>query len=70
MKICDKNQIRHESKTWTAVMGSSKDFKEENFDREAKVKGPAAVRRTILVTDFWEHGHETPDIIKEGISFI
>jgi hypothetical protein len=22
------------------------------------------------VTDFWEHGHETPDIIKEGISFI
>jgi hypothetical protein len=25
MKICDKNQITHESKTWTAVTGSSKE---------------------------------------------
>jgi hypothetical protein len=25
MKICDKNQIRHGSKTWTAVTGSSRE---------------------------------------------
>jgi len=26
------------------------------------------VRRAILVAGFWEHGHETPDTIKDGES--
>jgi hypothetical protein len=69
MKICDKNQITHESETWTAVTGNSRGITNTNiFVEKPKWMEPAVFRRTILVAGFWEHGHETPDTTKDGES--
>ena len=46
MKICDKNQIMHESKTWTAVTDSSRETRTTKILVEnPKWRGPAVVRR-------------------------
>jgi hypothetical protein len=69
MKICDKNQITREGETWTAVTDSSRENRNTKILVEKpKWKESAVVRRTILVAGFWEHGHETPDTIKDGES--